>query len=70
MLNELDKELMKRGLKFCRYADDCNIYVRSRKAAERVMGSITRFIEDDLKLKVNREKSTVDRPWKIKFLGF
>jgi len=70
MLNELDKELMKRGLKFCRYADDCNIYVRSRKAAERVMGSITRFIKDDLKLKVNREKSTVDRPWKIKFLGF
>jgi len=70
MLNELDKELTKRGLKFCRYADDCNIYVRSRKAANRVMESITRFIEGELKLKVNREKSTVDRPWKLKFLGF
>jgi len=70
MLNELDKELTKRGLKFCRYADDCNIYVRSRKAANRVMESITRFIEGELKLKVNREKSAVDRPWKLKFLGF
>jgi len=70
MLNELDKELERRGLKFCRYADDVNIYVRSRKAAERVMASVTRFIEDDLKLKVNREKSTVDRPWRLKFLGF
>lgn len=70
MLNELDKELTKRGLKFCRYADDCNIYVKSKKAAERVMASITRFIEIDLKLKVNKDKSTVDRPWKLKFLGF
>ena len=70
MLNELDKELTKRGLKFCRYADDCNIYVRSRKAAERVMVSITRFLEGELKLKVNKEKSAVDRPWKLKFLGF
>lgn len=70
MLNELDKELTKRGLKFCRYADDCNIYVKSRKAANRVMASITRFIEDKLKLKVNREKSAVGRPWKLKFLGF
>ncbi|WP_346939898.1 group II intron reverse transcriptase/maturase [uncultured Clostridium sp.] len=70
MLNELDKELEKRSLNFCRYADDCNIYVKSRKAAERVMNSITRFIEEQLKLKVNKEKSKVDRPWKLKYLGF
>lgn len=70
MLNELDKELERRGLKFCRYADDGNIYVKSRKAAERVMKSITRFLEESLKLKVNKEKSTVGRPWKLKFLGF
>jgi RNA-directed DNA polymerase len=70
MLNELDIELTKRGLKFCRYADDVNIYVKSRKAANRVMQSITIFIEDKLKLKVSKEKSTVDRPWKLKFLGF
>jgi RNA-directed DNA polymerase len=70
MLNELDKELTRRGLKFCRYADDANIYVRSIKAANRVMASITRFIERDLKLKVNKIKSSVDRPWKLKFLGF
>ena len=70
MLNELDRELEGRGLKFCRYADDINIYVKSQKAAERVMQSITKFIEDKLKLKVNKEKSTVDRPWKLKFLGF
>ena len=70
MLHELDCELEKRGLVFCRYADDCNIYVKSRKSAERVMRSITRFIEEDLRLKVNREKSAVDRPWKLKFLGF
>lgn len=70
MLNELDQELTKRGLKFCRYADDANIYVKSRKAAERVMTSITRFIEGELKLRVNKEKSVVGRPWKLKFLGF
>lgn len=70
MLNELDRELTKRGLKFVRYADDCNIYVRSRKSANRVMTSITKFIEGTLKLKVNKEKSTVDRPWKLKFLGY
>lgn len=70
MLNELDKELERRGLNFCRYADDCNIYVKSKKAANRVMESITRFIEKDLKLKVNREKSKVDRPWKLKYLGY
>lgn len=70
MLNELDIELTKRGLKFCRYADDQNIYVKSRKAAERVMASITGFLEQKLRLKVNQEKSAVDRPWKLKFLGF
>ena len=70
MLNELDKELTHRDLKFCRYADDANIYVKSKKSAERVMASITRFIEEKLKLKVNKSKSAVDRPWKLKFLGF
>lgn len=70
MLNELDNELEKRGLSFCRYADDCNIYVKSRKAATRVMKSITKFIERELKLQINKEKSAVDRPWKLKFLGF
>lgn len=70
MLDLLDKELEKRGHKFVRYADDCNIYVRTRKAGERVKQSITEFIEQQLKLKVNQEKSAVDRPWKRKFLGF
>lgn len=70
MLTELDKELTKRGLKFVRYADDCNTYVRSRKSANRVMASITKFIEEKLKLKVNKEKSIVGRPWNLKFLGY
>ncbi|AIM17331.1 DNA polymerase [Bacillus sp. X1(2014)] len=70
MLHELDKELEKRGHKFVRYADDCNIYVKTKKAGIRVMNSITNFIEKELKLKVNKEKSAVDRPWKRKFLGF
>ena len=70
MLHELDVELTKRELKFCRYADDANIYVKSKKSANRVMESITRFIEEKLKLKVNKGKSLVDRPWKLKFLGF
>lgn len=70
MLDELDKELERRGHKFCRYADDSNIYVRSRRAGERVMQSITEYLEGELKLKVNKEKSAVDRPWKRKFLGF
>jgi len=70
MLNELDKELTKRGLKYVRYADDCNIYVKSRKAANRVMASVTRFIECKLKLIVNKEKSTVDKPQRLKFLGY
>lgn len=70
MLDDLDKELEKRGLRFVRYADDCNIYVRSRRAGERVMQSITRFITRKLKLKVNESKSAVDRPSERKFLGF
>ena len=70
MLDELDKELENRGHKFCRYADDCNIYVKSKRAGERVMENITNFIERRLKLKVNRDKSGVERPWKRSFLGF
>jgi RNA-directed DNA polymerase len=70
MLDDLDRELTRRGLRFVRYADDCNIYVRSRRAGERVMASISRFITGKLKLKVNREKSAVARPWERKFLGF
>jgi len=70
ILDVLDKELERRGHKFCRYADDCNIYVKSQKAGERVMTSISRFIEDELKLKVNQSKSAVDKPRKRKFLGF
>ena len=70
MLNGLDKELESRGLQFVRYADDCIIFTKSKKAAERVMESITKFIEKKLRLKVNREKSKVDRPWRIKYLGF
>ncbi|HJF33473.1 MAG TPA: group II intron reverse transcriptase/maturase [Sporosarcina psychrophila] len=70
VLDELDKELEERGHKFVRYADDCNIYVKTKKAGNRVMGSVTSFIEGRLKLKVNLNKSAVDRPWKRKFLGF
>lgn len=70
VLDELDQELERRGHKFARYADDCNIYVCSRRAGERVMESITRFITAKLKLKVNSEKSAVARPWERKFLGF
>lgn len=70
MLDELDKELEKRGHKFCRYADDQNIYVRSRRAGERIMKNITAYLEGRLKLRVNQSKSAVDRPWKRKFLGF
>src|SRR5690606_36840529 len=69
-LDELDKELEKRGHQFVRYADDCNIYVKTPKAGNRVMKSVTSFIEGKLKLKVNVNKSAVDRPWKQKFLGF
>jgi RNA-directed DNA polymerase len=70
VLDELDKELEERGHSFCRYADDCNIYVKSRKAGERVMTSITDFIEKKLKLKVNRGKSGVRHCSDVKFLGY
>ena len=70
MLDNLDKELEKRGHKFCRYADDCNIYVKSKKAGERVMESITEYVENVLKLRINRAKSAVDKPSRRKFLGF
>ena len=70
VLDEFDRELERRGLRFARYADDSNIYVRSRRAGERVMASITRFITTTLKLKVNQQKSAVARPWERKFLGF
>lgn len=69
VLDELDKELESRKLSFCRWADDCNIFVRSQKAANRVMGSVSRFIEERLKLVVNREKSKVALSEKVKFLG-
>lgn len=70
VLDELDQELEKRGLEFCRFADDCNSFVKSQKAAERVMETVSQFIEGKLKLKVNREKSQVARSEMVKFLGF
>ena len=70
VLDELDKELEKRGLCFVRYADDCVIFVRSKRAGDRVMKSVSRFIEKKLRLKVNRQKSAVGRPWDRKYLGF
>jgi len=70
LLNDLDHELERRQLAFCRYADDCNVYVRSRVAGNRVMSGIRTFLEDVLKLRVNTEKSAVARPWERKFLGF
>jgi group II intron reverse transcriptase/maturase len=70
LLDELDKELERRGHNFCRYADDCNIYVRSERAGKRVMDSIERFLAKKLKLKVNRQKSAVDKPQERQFLGF
>ena len=70
VLDELDKELEERRHRFARYGDDCNIYVKSKRAGERVMKSMTQFITQHLKLKVNQEKSSVDIPQKISFLGF
>lgn len=70
VLDELDKELEKRGHQFVRYADDCNIYVKTYKAGNRVMKSVTSYLEGKLKLKVNVNKSAVARPWRRKFLGF
>ena len=70
LLDELDKELEKRGHKFCRYADDANIYVATRTSGERVMASITGYLSERLKLTVNQSKSAVDRPWKRTFLSY
>ena len=70
LLDDLDKELERREHNFCRYADDVNIYVGSRRAGERVLDSIERFLDQRLRLQVNRQKSAVDRPWKRKFLGY
>jgi group II intron reverse transcriptase/maturase len=70
MLDDLDKELEKRGHKFVRYADDCNIYVKTQRAGDRVMESVREFLEKKLKLKVNPKKSKVDKAQRVKFLGF
>ncbi|MFB5085415.1 reverse transcriptase domain-containing protein, partial [Symbiobacterium thermophilum] len=70
LLDDLDKELERRGHHFVRYADDCNIYVRSKRAGERVYRNVRHFLQERLRLKVNEEKSAVDRPWKRQFLGF
>jgi RNA-directed DNA polymerase len=70
LLNDLDRELERRGHTFCRYADDCNVYVRSRTAAEHAMAQITQFVEYKLSLRVNRDKSACARPWQRKFLGY
>jgi len=70
LLDELDQELERRGHRFCRYADDCNVYVRSRAAGERVLASLERFLKKRLRLRINRKKSVVDRPWKRSFLGY
>jgi len=70
LLDELDQELERRGHAFCRYADDCNIYVRSRRAGERVLASVTQFLAKRLRLKVNHTKSAVERPWNRTFSGY
>jgi len=70
LLDDLDKELERRGHSFCRYADDCQIYVSSQRAGERVMASVRQFLEGRLKLRVNRSKSAVARPWERQFLGY
>ena len=70
LLDNLDRELERRGHQFVRYADDCNIYVKSKRAGSRVLKSVSRFLSSQLKLSVNEAKSAVDRPWRRKFLGF
>ncbi len=70
LLDDLDRELEKRGLHFCRYADDCIIFVRTMEAGERVLVSISRYIEEELKLKVNQQKSKVDKVWNCVYLGY
>jgi RNA-directed DNA polymerase len=69
LLNDLDRELERRGHQFCRYADDCNVYLSSRAAAEHAMNQITQFVEGKLRLKVNREKSACARPRRMAFNG-
>jgi RNA-directed DNA polymerase len=70
LLTDLDRELERRGHRFCRYADDCNVYVKSRRAGEHLMTELTAFLEGKLRLKVNHDKSAVARPWQRKFLGY
>jgi RNA-directed DNA polymerase len=70
LLDDLDKELERRGHRFCCYADDVNVYVASKRAGQRVLDSIEKFLNQRLRLQINREKSAVDRPWKRKFLGY
>ena len=70
LLDELDRELERRGLRFCRYADDCIIFVKTMEAGHRVLEAITRYIEGELRLKVNREKSKVDKVWNCVYLGY
>ncbi|WP_460541416.1 group II intron reverse transcriptase/maturase, partial [Halomonas garicola] len=70
LLDDVDKELERRGHRFCRYADDIQVYVRSRRAGERVMASLSDFLENSLRLTVNRDKSAVDRPWSRGYLGY
>ena len=70
LLDDLDKELERRGHRFCRYADDVQVYVKSRRAGERVMDSLSEYLESSLRLTVNRRKSAVDRPWKRGYLGY
>ena len=70
LLDDLDRELENRGLHFCRYADDCIIFVRTMEAGERVLASISRYIEEELKLKVNQQKSKVDKVWNCVYLGY
>ena len=70
LLDDLDRELERRGHRFCRYADDCNTYVKSESAGQRVKASITKFLSERLRLKVNEDKSAVGRPWKREFLGY
>ncbi|MBN2563162.1 MAG: group II intron reverse transcriptase/maturase, partial [Phycisphaerae bacterium] len=70
LLDDLDRELAARGHRFVRYADDCNVYVRSKAAGDRVLASLERFLTERLRLKINRDKSAVARPWARKFLGY
>jgi group II intron reverse transcriptase/maturase len=70
LLTDLDRELERRGHRFCRYADDCNIYVKSEMAGQHAMAAITDYLERKLKLQLNRDKSAVARPWQRKFLGY